>query len=206
MVPNAAVDQPPVWLLDVDGVINAVGRIAPKPVDHPGETLWADWEETIAVADGVPWPIRYSPSLIEAITTLHNSGAVEVRWLTTWGHHANGDLRTALGLPEFTVEATKEVAQKLSRGVAGSHGEAVASFPREIWWKFLAVQRFVADNPGRRFIWTDDDLYYEDDAVLWVKDNVPTQPLLISPNVRTGLLPRHLDQVERYLGVTERVA
>lgn len=64
---------PPVFLLDVDGVIN---------VDRPA---WpdADARATVTTSDGVTWPFRWSPALVIELGRLHAGGLVEIRWCTT---------------------------------------------------------------------------------------------------------------------------
>jgi len=59
----------PVWLLDVDGVING----------HP---RFAGWGRPPVKTS--PGPVYYEPQLIDRIRALHQSGTVEVRWSTTW--------------------------------------------------------------------------------------------------------------------------
>jgi hypothetical protein len=62
--------DPPVLLLDIDGVINV------RP--HVG-----GWDTPpVKVKAGVP--IYYEPRVVDAIRDLHASGDVEVRWCTTW--------------------------------------------------------------------------------------------------------------------------
>lgn len=63
----------PVWLLDVDGVINA---------NRPG---WgAAPRRQMAYADGDAWPMRWAPALMDRIRALIATETVEVRWCTTW--------------------------------------------------------------------------------------------------------------------------
>lgn len=63
----------PVWLLDVDGVVNAT---------RPG---WGTApRRATAYADGVGWTIRWAPALVDRIRALVAAGQVEVRWCTTW--------------------------------------------------------------------------------------------------------------------------
>lgn len=63
----------PVWLLDVDGVINA---------NRPG---WgAAPRKQMAYADGDGWPMRWAPALLDRIRALVVAETVEVRWCTTW--------------------------------------------------------------------------------------------------------------------------
>lgn len=68
----------PIWLLDVDGVINA---------NRPG---WgAAPRRAQAYADGTGWTMRWAPALIDRIRALHTATVVEVRWATTWCEHTD---------------------------------------------------------------------------------------------------------------------
>ncbi|HYY11924.1 MAG TPA: hypothetical protein VE781_13380 [Kineosporiaceae bacterium] len=79
----------PLWLLDVDGVVNA---------DRPG---WGGSPRSRQVAaDGVLWRIRWAPALVERIRALHRSGRVEIRWASTW-IGSTPALAAALALPDF---------------------------------------------------------------------------------------------------------
>ncbi|MFI5915270.1 HAD domain-containing protein [Dactylosporangium sp. NPDC051541] len=66
-------DDVPVWLLDVDGVIN---------VKRPawGEAPFHDR----AYALGAEWKLRWAPGLLARIRRLHREGLAEVRWCSTW--------------------------------------------------------------------------------------------------------------------------
>ena len=57
-----------------------------------------------ASADGVQWPLLFSPSVMRAVHRW--TEVADVRWLTTWGHQANDELRLALGLPSLLVFAS----------------------------------------------------------------------------------------------------
>jgi hypothetical protein len=125
-----------------------------------------------------------------------------VRWLTTWGAHANGELRELFGLPELAVAG--EPPHVSGAHGAGSHGEAVATRggraeKKAGWWKLEAVQRIVLTEPERPVIWTDDDLNGERDAVAWVERHVPRR-LLLSPRPSLGLTPRQLRAIRAYCG------
>jgi len=185
--------QRPLWLLDVDGVLNAVAK-------RPDRGVWRDWKHGHAAADGVEWPIWFSPTVTGTVARLHESGLVEVRWLTTWGANANGGLRELLGLPELAVAG--EPPHVTGDHGADSHGEAVAreeSDGKVGWWKLEAVRRMLPDEPERPVIWTDDDLGGERDAVRWVERNVPRR-LLLSPRAAVGLTPRQLRAIRSYCG------
>ncbi len=63
----------PVWLLDVDGVIN---------VPRPG---WnAAPRSGNACSAGTAFRIRWAPALLDRIRALHHTGSVEIRWCSTW--------------------------------------------------------------------------------------------------------------------------
>jgi hypothetical protein len=70
--------DPPVWLLDVDGVINAA---------KPGWS--AAPRRSTACAEGTGWKMRWAPALMDRIRALHASGRVEIRWATTWCAYAD---------------------------------------------------------------------------------------------------------------------
>src|SRR3954468_11461291 len=68
-----AAPEPPVWLLDVDGVIN---------VRRPG---WgAPPFHDVAYTGDIGWRLRWAPALTARIRRLHREGVAEVRWCSTW--------------------------------------------------------------------------------------------------------------------------
>lgn len=160
--------ETPIWLLDVDGVLNAVCH-------EPDFYIWDDWQVTRAMG----FPITYSPTVVESISRWHNAGVVEVRWLTTWEDHANMDLDINFDVEEF--------------GVAGY----MRDFPDARWWKLPIAQKTWAE--GRPIVWTDDDIRWDNEASQWVKSLDRDRMLAISPNTKTGLLPRHLKTIEEFL-------
>lgn len=101
---------PPVWLLDVDGVVNAT---------KPG---WgAAPRRATAYADGDGWPIRWAPALLDRIRSLHTLGVVEVRWCTTWCTWAD-QLERLWRLPELGRAFTEPI-----NGVAASRAKLAAA-------------------------------------------------------------------------------
>lgn len=163
----------PLWLLDVDGVINAV-------TGNPDRTVWPDWVRGEAIADGAGWRIWYSPSVVEAICRLRREGLAEIRWLTTWGHDANDELADVCGLPQLDV-------------VEFDHEYEM----HEDWWKLGAVQQIHDAEGPRPLVWTDDDLRTETRAQDWVSDRYPDR-LLIAPRCHLGLTPAHLREIEAF--------
>lgn len=87
----------PMWLLDVDGVINA---------DNP------DWEaagqEATARSGGRTYRLRWAPELINRIRCLHESGLVEVRWCSTWCPDAS-ELEQLWDLPVLSRAWTEDI-------------------------------------------------------------------------------------------------
>lgn len=82
----------PIWLLDVDGVLNA---------NNPG---WGEAPKTgTAYANGFPYKIRWAPRLVDQIVRLHESGRVEIRWSSTWCEMI-GEIENLLGLPHLYCE------------------------------------------------------------------------------------------------------
>ena len=107
----------PVWLLDVDGVLNA---------SRPG---WGGPPRIrFAYSGGLEYRIRWAPALLERIRALHAARRVEVRWCTTWCAEAE-QLERLFAMPV------------LSRAWAGhlTHEEAVTA-------KLAAARAVLADG------------------------------------------------------------
>lgn len=187
-------DLPPLLLLDVDGVLNALGR--PLPDD------WPDWQLGSARAAGSAYPIAWSPSVVRRLLDWHDAGVVELQWLTTWGHDANRSLRALLGMPELVVAGTFD--DDGDTGAADDGAQALAAVTPAArdeltgrWWKFDVVRRVVAEQPGRRLVWLDDDLAGQDDLRARVQHEADCLPL--APPPRSGLRPVDLDVVGGWL-------
>jgi hypothetical protein len=117
----------PVWLLDVDGVINA-----PRP----------GWSEAPRRADiwakGAYWRMRWSPSMLHELRSIVRSGTVQVVWATTWCPWAD-ELERMFRLPPLMRAFTSEELDSRS----------TIELKQE-----LALEVAYA---GQRLIWTDDD-------------------------------------------------
>lgn len=177
----------PVWLLDIDGVINAA-TLKPDPHVYPP----GSWQEGHAVSNGRRWHIWWSRPVIDFINVVHASGRAEIRWHTTWQHEAQA-VADLVGLPEFPVADAPEF-------LTGSQEAARARLEDrpEVWWKVGAAERVVLDEK-RPLIWTDDDIgdglararhsiFHENDSVL-----------LVCPPLRVGLTPRNLLGIGKFL-------
>lgn len=159
-----------IWLLDVDGVINA------------SRAGWSAAPRTKTALEGglIPWKIRFAPQLVRRIRVLHESGLVEVQWCTTWCPDAT-QLEHMFGFPAL--------ARALSDADASAKGEVTRSA------KVAAALAVLAD--GRRLVWTDDDAIPELGPERAELDAAGA--LLIAPRANRGLRPEHLEQIETFL-------
>jgi hypothetical protein len=169
----------PIWLLDVDGVLNAV-------TTKPDANVWPDFKRIDAHADDRSWRIWFSPSVIAFINEMIATDRVDVMWLTTWGGEANGDLREQLGLPVLPVAGTRD------------------GYPSDEWWKLPIARQMhrEAARAGRGVIWTDDDIPYEAAAKNWLQSILGEDDktiLAVGPRTSDGLTPRHLDKIRQYV-------
>lgn len=171
--------SPPLWLLDVDGVLNALSA-------RPGRATWPDWEWGTAAVHGVDWPIRFAPAVSAYVTAVHADDRADVRWLTTWGSGANGELARLLGLPQLAVAGEPPEAG----GLADAEGVGR-------WWKADVVRTLVLADPGRPLLWTDDDLAHEPRVTHWVGAHA-ARSLCLAPDPVTGLSPSDLARVDAF--------
>ena len=178
----------PLVLLDVDGVLNAVGL-------RPDPQVWPDWQRGEAAAAGRRWPLHWSPSVVAAV--LRWRELADVQWLTTWGHDANGELAALLGLPQLPVAGTHD--EPVVAPQAEALAEVTPAAPDPLsgrWWKFDVV-RALLERQVRPLVWLDDDLSADPEVRAWVRRR--TRCLLVAPDPRTGLTAPQLDSVERFL-------
>jgi hypothetical protein len=175
---------PPVWLLDIDGVVNALALRVPTGVWPQGA-----WVQRIVQTSGVDGtrstlPILAARPVLEFIHRVYDEGLAEIRWHSTWRTAAVLDLAPTLGLPPIPISIAPEWVG----------GQAT-------WWKLPAARRVVAS--GRRLLWTDDQVN------LYLADPVSGPPLtalaaeagtlLMSPDGDTGLTADDLRQIDEFL-------
>jgi hypothetical protein len=173
-VGRAALRRPPVWLLDVDGVLNA---------SRPGWGAAPERRFVWSQTDQTSYPLRWSPQLIDRIRALHTEGRAEVRWCTTWCPDAD-ELERLWDLPELQRALTADPMPR-----------AEACWPL----KLAAARAVLAD--GRRLIWTDDEALPkpgpERDEL-----TVGGLALLIAPRPHRGLRPEDLDRIEAFAAIS----
>jgi hypothetical protein len=173
-VGRAALRRPPVWLLDVDGVLNAT---RPSGDEQPR------WQEVWSESDQIAYPVRWSPGLIKRIRELHLTGRVELRWCTTWCPDAD-ELEYLWDLPPLKRSLT---ADPMPRGP-------------QCWpLKLAAAREVLADD--RRLIWTDDEALPKPGPA---RDELVAdgRALLIAPNPARGLRPEDLDRIEAFAAIS----
>lgn len=141
----------PLWLLDVDGVLNFVHK---DPASQ-----WPDVEQFMS-SNG--YRISWSPTMLKRIRAVHDRGLAEVRWLTTWEDLANVYLADTFGLPALTVAGCRPFPDS----------------PRD-WWKLPHAQTAYAT--GARIVWTDDDIAYDQPAKDWLSEIGRDRMMAISP-------------------------
>ncbi len=174
----------PVWLLDIDGVINAI-------TPDPDPRVWPNgqWVRASArSAHDLEWPLLAARPVLEFLCRIHHEGRAEIRWHTTWQWHAV-NVGAALDLPDWPVADCPEFAEHDVQIAA-----PLAANGRP-WWKLPAAQRVL--DEGRALVWTDDDARHQlrrKDRVGWAD-----RALVVAPPVESGLTPRQLRRIDTWL-------
>ena len=170
----------PVFLLDIDGVLNAATK-------KPDRNVWpADaWIRGRAHDGRHEWPILFARPVADFIRQAHEQGRAEIRWHTTWQEEAAA-IGKLLDLPDFPVQESPEWTVHL-------RGET------EEWWKIGAALRVVEDE-HRALVWTDDDAYdYNLDRGVRTRITSAGPCLIVAPSPTTGLTPKHLRRIDAFL-------
>jgi hypothetical protein len=171
---------PPILLLDVDGVLNAVRRELPE-----------GWRRETYNGFVLSW----DPTVVARLRELHDSGRVELQWLTTWTEKADELLAEPMGLPRGLRTHRRE-----GESPTGYDGER-RGLPG--WWKLGAAREAALDDPQRRIVWIDDDLAEPaEDTHAWLAAN--DHVLVVAPDFEVGLTHAELDRVEAWLATPDR--
>ena len=107
----------PILLLDVDGVLNAARW-----------ELREGWERGTFHGFVLSW----DPTITARLRELHESGRVEIQWLTTWTTDADRLLAEPMGLPRGLK--VHDRADAVPTGYSGPAGGLSG------WWKLAAAQ------------------------------------------------------------------
>ena len=149
------------------------GVVSPVAGEHMGPlpTCWPTWQR----APSINMPVYFAPDLVARLTAL----PVERIWCSTWEKEVD------------TFGLSKDL------GWAGQPYLRLPA-PYRPWDKMVAVREYLADQPNRPFIWVDDDPRMKSSGMRWAR--TITQPhLLIRPEKKVGLTPRHVARIERWL-------
>jgi len=164
----------PLLLLDVDGVLNAV---LPEESDR--------WRRGVFNGFVISW----DPTITARLREWHESGRVEIQWLTTWAKGADRWLAEPLGLPRGLRTRASDATPT---GFAGRLGGQVG------WWKLAAAREAAEEDPGRRIVWIDDDLAQQAaDTGDWLAAH--PHVLVVAPDLYTGVTHEQLDAIEAWL-------
>ena len=117
--------------------------------------------------------LTWDPTVTARLRGLHESGRVELQWLTTWTERADELLAEPMGLPRGLRTHGREGV--LSTGFSGEL-RGVSG-----WWKLAAARAVAEAEPGRRIVWIDDDLAEQAaDTSEWLAVN--GQVLVVAPD------------------------
>jgi hypothetical protein len=163
-------------IVDVDGVVSAV-----RP--QPGSLPWGDEQEV----GNLFGPVLTSPAMRRRLNALNQLPDVACWWLTSW----SGEMRARM--ISFPGAAWPVIAEP------DLHSEPATD--RRGWWKLAAVESWLAQHPEVRDVaWCDDHLRGGRPAA--VRRRFATRglnpPLLLAPNTRVGLAPKHLVLLEAW--------
>lgn len=171
----------PVWLLDFDGVINALSS-------RGGKSVWDTWR-TARITDPEnfvgSYPLLWSPAVVSTVALAVDCG-VDVRWLTTWKQH------TVL-LPA--------VVEGLPNGLPwiSDDGIDIDSDKHPQRWKPFAARAAVSDDAP--LLWTDDCLDYilTTDDRSWLRTRRGGSTLIV-PRGTIGLSQRNIREINEWIG------
>lgn len=98
------INERPVWLLDVDGTINA------QRVDR---SVWSAWTvKDVSFRGAFQFEVRIADDVIRFLRCVHDGRHAEIRWCTTWGESALLDLTPAFDLPVWPVMNVGSLPEK----------------------------------------------------------------------------------------------
>jgi hypothetical protein len=159
----------PVWLLDVDGVLNA---------PRPG---WRSRPRSgRARSGGFEFTMRFAPPLVQRIVALHRTGRVEVRWATTWVDDIE-QIRLLMGLPTWPCAFSLNGSDAVDEAKHRAALDVVRGERRPLIWTDDDVVPREGSHAART-------LHEQGPAVL-----------LLRPDPARGLQPHHVEQIETFV-------
>lgn len=181
----------PMWLLDFDGVINALSK-------RGGRSFWPDWRSAcIDHPEGdrdrhdkpVKLPLLWSTTVLETVASALDTG-VDVRWLSTWREHTTLLPPILDGLPEIPWFDENVLAADAADGLDAR--ERMVSGP----WKVAVAKATVPGDAA--LLWTEDALSVDMLSESWRKSRTaPTT--FVRPHPAQGLIPRDVRVIREWI-------
>lgn len=181
----------PVWLLDFDGVVNAISKRGAKSV-------WDRWASTRIPhptpdpgMDGATLPLLWSPYVVDTIAYAVSRG-VDVRWLTTWREWTTLLPDAIGGLPAGLPWMDEDMLT-----AAGGKVDVLNQLGQR--WKLDVFLGLIPDDVP--VLWTDDHL----DAILYRaadKRRVTSRKggtTLVVPRETIGLAQRQVREIREWI-------
>lgn len=151
------------------------GVLSPVAGEHMGPlpTCWPEWRR----APSLNMPVYFAPDLVARLTAL----AVERIWCSTWEREVED-----FGLSKDLGWAGQQHLRLPGR--------------RQPWNKLVAIREYLLPQPARPFIWVDDDNRLVSSGMRWAR-TIQQPHLLIRPEKKVGLTPRHVERIEKWVRV-----
>lgn len=169
----------PMWLLDVDEVLN----VDPGPRRRPPYHVWPreQWRQLkVRVADGDRIPVTVAEPVLQFIRMVHDQELATIKWHTSWQHDVHV-LAARLSLPQLALVDAPEFTRV---------NDPYLNQP--VWWKLPAVWREVRNSP--RIIWTDDEIKHQLNGDQWESlTQAGVRPFV--PHEFIGLTPKLLNEL-----------
>ncbi len=172
-------DPRPVWLLDVDGVLNT-SRNAWREAPWNADVLWGGASNT-----PMTYKFHWSPTLLSRIRALRRADLVELVWCTTWCAEA-ASLEDVFKLPPL-----KRAFTCYTKGQADT-------------WNYKRDAADAVLAAGRHLIWTDDDI--PTFGPLRDRFDGRDDALVITTQARRGLTPDDMARIEAFATLHAKVA
>lgn len=180
---------------DIDGVFNAVLEPQLPQIPQPEATGWlGEWKnsyvpvhhfEALPENWGDKFHLCWSTELIQSLNELSETPSVEVVWATTWRNLAPTIFSPTTGVKGEAWRVLHAPWERIEQ--------------RSPWWKHDLVMQDIAANPVEKFVWVDDDLAINPEAVEWAQ-SIPGSKVII-PSAFTGLTRAQWEEIVDHLGV-----
>lgn len=181
----------PIWLLDFDGVINALSR-------RGGRAFWPDWRsaridhphrETNAKGNIIRLPLLWSDTVIATVDDAVTAG-VDVRWLSTCRGDTERLLEVIPGLPELPWLDESILDDATARDL--DPDRRMFSGP----WKVEVAKAYVPDDAP--LLWTEDEFTVDVMSESWRRARkAPTT--FLRPHLMQGLVKKHVTEIREWI-------